>query len=109
MSQLIALTDNANQQQTITLPDGSEFTFVLTYNPTQQGWFFLQLSNSNQDFLVNTMRASNNPNILRQWKNTINFGLSCYTVGDREPSQLEDFASGASKLSLLSQAEVAIY
>lgn len=47
--------------------------------------------------------------MLRQWKNKIPFGLACYSVQNREPSQQQDFSSGTSKLYILNAIEVQQY
>jgi hypothetical protein len=103
------LTDDPKQEQSITLPDGSRLFLSLYYRQSQNGWFYQELSNVTQKFLVKGMRVVNIPNVLRQFKNLINFGLACYTQGNREPTQLQDFSSGASKLYILTQAEVLEY
>jgi hypothetical protein len=43
---------------------------------------------------------------MHQWQNLIPFGIACFSTNNREPSLLEDFSSGASRLFLLSEAEV---
>lgn len=95
------------QKQTLVLPDGSFLNFTLRFVPLQQCWFFDEISW--QSFLVNGLRCSNQPNLLRQWKNLLPFGLGCFSKANREPSLQEDFSSGASKLYVLTEAEVLQY
>lgn len=101
------ITDDPLQQQTLVLADGSQILIQLYYRPLQTGWFINQLTYNS--FQLQGLRITNSPNMLLQWENIIPFGLACYTTGAREPTQQEDFASGAAKLYLLSQAEVAQY
>ena len=103
------LTANAKQSQTLVLPDGSKLVITLEYKASQNGWFYTEISNSKQNLTVKGMRIVNNPNALRQFKNIINFGLACYTSGNREPTNIQDFASGASQLFVLTQSEVLEY
>ncbi len=77
------------------------------FRPMQQGWFINEIAWNN--FVCRGIRITNSPNILHQFKNQIPFGLACYSVANREPSLQEDFSSGASKLYILTEDEVAAY
>lgn len=101
------VTSSPYQKQTLVLEDGSFLTLTLRFAPLQQCWFFDDITW--QDFTVKGMRCSNMPNILRQWKNFLPFGLGCFSKANREPSLQEDFSSGASKLYILTEAEVLEY
>lgn len=98
------LTASALQTQNIVLPNGSTFSLTLKYIEMQYGWFIQSLTYN--DFQLNGVRVTNIPNILYQWKNTLPFGLACFSIADREPTQLEDFASKASQLFVLTEDEV---
>ncbi len=74
----------------------------------QLTWFIDNISYGN-DFAVKGIRICVSPNILFQWQNLIPFGLACFSRGSREPTQLEDFESGAASLYVLSAAEVIEY
>lgn len=101
------ITADPLQQQVLILPDGSGVTIQLYYRPNQYGWFFNQISWNG--FLAYGIRITNSPDILYQFKNQLTFGIGCFSNANREPTQIEDFASGASKLYLLSQEEVLAY
>lgn len=101
------ITSDAKQQQTLVLPDGSTVLLQLYYRPMQYGWFVNELSYGG--FTLYGLRVTNSPNMLHQWKNKLPFGLACYTVDNREPTQQEDFSSGNAKLYILTEAEVAAY
>lgn len=94
-----------NQQQTFILPDGSSFTFSMLLRDQQQGWFLTSLTYGPSNFALNSYRIVNSPNMLYQWQNILPFGLACYSTANREPSLLQDFSSGNSKLYVLTQAE----
>lgn len=73
----------------------------------QLGWFFDFMTWNN--FTNQGMRVCNSPNILRQWKNLLTFGMACVSTGDREPSLQQDFFSGNSTLYILNAGEVQVY
>lgn len=107
MQQILSISDYVNQTQTIVLPNGNTFTFTLYYVPLQYGWFITNLTYGS--FILNSIRVTNNPNMLLQWQNLIPFGLACFSTSLREPSQQEDFVSGASSLWVLTQVECEAY
>lgn len=91
------------QSQNLTLPDGTLVSFTLYFVPMQYGWFITNLTYGS--FILNGLRVSNSPNMLLQYQNQIPFGIACYSQNNREPSQQEDFATGASQLYLLDQED----
>lgn len=107
MNLITNITSYPLQNQTVPLPDGSVFNFTIYYVPLQIGWFITNLTY--KTFILNGMRICNNPNMLYQWQNQLPFGLACFTQSNREPTQQQDFSSGASGLYLLSQQECEDY
>ena len=107
MQRIQNITEDTKQTKTINLPDGTFFTMTIYFIPMQYGWFITELTY--QDFTVKGVRICNSPNMLHQFKNQIPFGLACFTSEQREPSQQEDFFSGASQMFLLSEEEVIEY
>jgi len=73
----------------------------------QFGWFIEELIYGK--LTIKSIRVCNSPNILAQFKNKIPFGIACFSSENREPSQQNDFISGASNLYVLSAAEVLEY
>lgn len=100
------LTSDSKQSMTLVLPDTTQMSLEIVFVPMQYGWFITELSYATNNFTLNGLRITNNPNMLYPWKNLIPFGLACFSTDNREPSQQEDFSSGASKLYLLSSDEV---
>ena len=90
------ITDDPLQQMTLVLQDGSSFTMTLYYISQQEVWFITNLTYNS--FTLNGLRITTSPNMLNQFRNQIPFGLACYTVNNREPTQLEDFASANSTI-----------
>jgi hypothetical protein len=101
------ITDDTLQTQSLILPDGSSLSLTIYFIPMQYGWFITNLTYGT--FVLEGVRITNNPNILQQFKNQLPFGLACFSKSDREPSQQQDFSSGASKLYILTSDEVEEY
>ena len=101
------ITSDALQIQNLNLYDGSQLTFTMYYVPLQYGWFITSFTWNN--FQLSGIRICNSPNMLRQWKNQLTFGIACVTTGNREPTQIADFSSGASNLYILNSNEVQLY
>lgn len=109
MFQVEQITDNTLQQQNLVLPDGSVISLTLVYLPQQYGWFIQSLSYGS--FLLQGTRITVSPDILYQFRNQLPFGLSCQPAVDisREPTQQQDFSSGAFSLFVLTAEEVQQY
>lgn len=104
MTELGGITDQPNQSSRIVLADGSIATIALTYVQNQAGWFY---DISWGTWAANGRRLVSSPNILRQFREIIPFGLAVYTDENADPVSIEDFADGTSVLYLLDQADVA--
>ncbi len=107
MLKITKITNDAFQKQTLILPDGTSIQLTIKFVPMQLGWFITELTYGT--FTLTGLRISNNPNMLRQWRNSLPFGLACFSNAEREPSQQQDFSSQASILYILTAAEVAQY
>lgn len=107
------ITSNPSQTQTLILPDGSQANITISYYPQQYAWFITSLTwasvNGALSFSLSGLQITTSPNMLNQWRNSLTFGLGCTCVGNREPTQLQDFSSGNAQLWILSAAEVAQY
>lgn len=103
MNQIDNLSDDANQLTRVALPDGSLVSLALVYRPATQRW---TVSVTRNDFTVNNVNLCVHPNILRQWRNLIPFGLACVTTDSGDPVLIDDFTSGRATLYILTQADV---
>lgn len=101
------ITNDPFQTQTLILPDGTSLVLTIYFVPLQLGWFITSLTY--QNFIIQGLRITNSPNMLYQFQNQIPFGLACFSTQNREPTQQEDFSSGASVLFILTQAECEQY
>jgi hypothetical protein len=100
------LTDAADQQTDLLMPDGSTGTLELIYLGTAQRWIFNFTHPSFPGGALNGQNLCQHPNILRQWKNILPFGLACFSADGNDPVSVEDFASGNTSLFLLDAADV---
>lgn len=103
------ITSNPTQTQVLILPNGNTLGLTISYAPQQYAWFILSLTYMPANFTLQGMQITTNPNMLQQWRNSLPFGLGCFVAGNREPTQQQDFQSGAANLYILSQAEVIQY
>lgn len=97
------ISSDANQKQKVTLPSGKTFSMTLVFRPMQLGWF---IDISYESFTLNGLRVCTSPNMLRQYKNLIPFGMACFVDDNLEPMLQQDFSSDRAKLYLLSLSEV---
>lgn len=107
MYQIQNLTDDTRQRQSLVLPDGTQIQLEIYFVPLQLGWFITSLVYGS--FVLNGFRITNSPDLLYQYKNKLPFGLACFSPSGREPSQQQDFSSGASLLYILTPSEVMAY
>lgn len=107
MLKITSLTNDPYQKHTIFLPNGEPLVFFLYFRPMQFGWFIERLEY--KEFVLNGLRVTNSPNMLFQFMNKLPFGLGCFSKDNREPTQQNDFTSGASSLYILTEAEAQAY
>ena len=98
------ITDQANQETKPVLDDGSILTLDLMFNGSTQRWM---MNVSHPLLTVNGIAICNFPNLLRDWRNVIDFGLACITTSGVDPVNVEDFVNGNASLYLLNAADVA--
>ena len=101
------VTIDIRQNRVLDLPDGTSITLEMYFMPNQYGWFLTLLEYG--DFKITGMRICNSPNMLRQFRNLIPFGLACISKGNREPTLQQDFSSENSILYILTEEEVQDY
>jgi hypothetical protein len=101
------LTDSPNQVQPILVPDGSTLTMTLYYRPQQKGWFLdLSWNGQTPSWQNLGMRLITGPNILRQYKNQLPFGLAVHTTDLADPAGQEDLEDGYCTIILLNAEDV---
>ncbi len=106
MQAITNLSDEASQISKVVLDDGSVVTFDFIYLPTIERW---SMNVSHPDITINSLILCAGPNVLRDFRNVIPFGLGCYSTDGADPFYIEDFSSGRITLYVLSADEVAFF
>lgn len=97
------LTGFSRQQTVLVLPDGTAAALELRYMSATQRWVANVTYGARA---INGIGVCCHPNLLRQWRNVIPFGIQCVTADQTDPVYAGDFASGRVTLNLLSAADV---
>ena len=107
-SQLQGLTDSPSQSCPIGLPDGSTVTLMLTFRTQQLGWFYdLSWDGKTPPWQHYGNRLVASPNILRQYRNQLPFGITVSTANGLDPFSQTAFIDGTCTLLLLDGYDVA--
>jgi hypothetical protein len=110
MTILTTLTQDPNQANPIILPDGSKAVWTLYYRPQQKGWTYdLSWSNPLNPALAFSLRGQRlvaGPNIIRQFRNQLPFGLMVQTAGQVEPIAQTTFTDGTTTVYVLDPQDV---
>ena len=99
------ITNDAHQRYFLTGNDDETITMTLRYLPSQESWF---MDIAYNDFTVFGLRVVKSINLLRQWRNILPFGISCYSKDILDPVFIDDFQSERCALHLLDAEEVQI-
>lgn len=102
---LNSFSDASFQNATLIGEDGSLIDFTLFFTPRQNSWFF-NIACAAQGFTANGIRLCNSPNLLRQWKNNLTFGIAVVSEDSYDPNSIEDFLSNRIQLYLLNATDV---
>lgn len=91
---------NISENSTIEIINSKNETYTgyINYNSSRQGWFLDLVS---ENFSIYGIRITSVPNILRQWKKKLGFGIGVITENKSEPFFIEDFNTGRAKMYLL--------
>jgi len=98
------LTNNPIQQLTLTGIPTIQIGLTIRFMPRIEQW---QMNISYAGFEADGIPILCSPNLLRQWRNIIPFGLACTNIYFLDPYTLQDFSSLNSSLYLLNSADVA--
>lgn len=102
MKHLTGITEAPKQTSIISLGDRGNVVLDLSYSANQMGWFF---DLTWGEFTLKGSRVTAFPNLLRQYRNQISFGLACVTVDDRDPLTPTAFSDGSAAFVLLEDLE----
>ena len=104
MDTITTLTEYPNQLHTLVLEDNNTAEIRLQYFARMQAWY-LDLTFENTT--INGLKVVLYPNLLRQFRKYLPFGLMVYTDNELvEPFEIEAFSSGRVKIGILNSDEV---
>jgi hypothetical protein len=97
------ITDQSNQITRIVLSDGSTADVTLQFQGATERW---TMNVSRGTFVANGINVCNSPNLLRDFRRIIPFGIACVTATGQDPTNVEDFVNGNAVLVSLDEADV---
>lgn len=103
MKQITELSSEPKQTIRVLLPTKELLQLNLEFKPNQNGWFFGFTYGATT---IGNLRLTARMNILREYQNTLPFGLACVTNDGLEPWFLQDFTTGRVKMYVLTPTEV---
>ena len=104
MQQLVNMAASYRQRTLVPIEGSTvKLEMTLEFKPLQYAWFMSLVWG---DFVVSNLQVTMSPNILRQWKNIIPFGITVYSKLGIDPVTLEDFNTGTSIMYILNAANV---
>lgn len=103
MTRIDNITDDASQLIRLILDDGSIAVLTLNFSGTVERWTY---NISYGTFADNGGNLCIMPNILRQFRNVIPFGLACVAEDGVDPFNVEDFARARVNLYVLNSADL---
>lgn len=101
------LSDAASQVTVVQMSNGTTGTLRLQYRPTIQRWTFDLTHAEFPGGQIQGQMMCVHPNILRNFKNLLSFGMACVSNDGSDPVNIEDFASGRALLYILDASDVA--
>ncbi len=105
MNQITNLSDDPDQITNAILWDGTIATLEFIYGPNTQRWY---MNVTHPLLTLNLVNLCTGPNILRDFRNKMNWGLACASKDGCDPFSIEDFISGRISIYTLSAADVAL-
>lgn len=97
------ITSQPKQQLSLVLEDGTTVDALLEYRPQQIGWF---ADFTLGDWIARGVRLTSSPNLLRQYRRVIPFGLAIIMANNVDPLNVTDFSDGTATVYLLNAADV---
>ena len=98
--------DEADQLISLALPNGTSGTLELIFMGSTNRWIFNLTHPALPNGALNGQMLCVHPNILRNFKNILDFGMGCTGSNGLDPVTIESFANGSSNLYILDAADV---
>jgi len=102
MLKITEINDDPKQLIYLVIDGYEKAKLTLEFKPNQYAWFY---SLEWQDFSTFNEQISNSPNILRQYRKILPFGLLIATDGGQDPMSVDAFTT-TSGIYLLSADEI---
>ena len=102
MIQITEINDDPKQILYLVINGYDKAKLTLEFKPNQYSWFY---SLEWQNFSTFNEKISNSPNILRQYRKILPFGILIGTDGGQDPMSIDAFTT-TSGLYLLDSSEV---
>lgn len=103
MKKIINVSNKAKQHIQLLTDNNDKVDLYLTYKPRVESWFF---NFKYKDIEANNLTVCLHPNILRQFRRNIDFGLAFASTTKIEPFSIEAFSSGKCEIILLNKDDV---
>lgn len=103
MRQITEIGSEATQLLQVVGENNERIDFTLYYKPSQQSWYFDIVY---LEFELRGVKMVNNPNLLRNYRNLLPFGINCIVEDGTDPYFIDDFTTGRVIVNLLTEAEV---
>lgn len=97
------LTAFSDQVTNLILPNGTVANVRFKFDGATERW---RIDVVHETHTFNSVGLCCHPNLLRQWRNVIPFGLACVTSDQTDPIRSTDFSVGRVKMYLLNAADV---
>lgn len=102
MKLIEGITQDYKQKLFLTIDNYGYAELTLKFNPNQVSWFFDLVW---QDFSTYNQKLTLAPNVLRQYKDVLPFGLFCLNDNNVDPCTIDAFTNDTA-LFLLEEADV---
>lgn len=100
------LSDNSNQTTTLQMEDGSVGTLELLFHGATNRWTFNFTHPQFPNGAIKGQMLCVHPNILRNFKNLLSFGMTINSTDGQDPVNIEDFVSGRVQIYIINAADV---
>lgn len=104
---LTEITDDPKQKFQIQLENNQTFTLDIEFVEQQECWYCSISDIQNNSLVINSLRLTTMPNILRQWARIIPFGIAIESEDGDDPFAIDDFLTKRVTLNILNEEEVA--
>lgn len=88
MRKIEILTSSSWQESTIRLEGGGSFQLILRFVENQSGWFYDIV---HDDLTLRGRRLVTSLNLLRAFRNVVDFGIAVHSTDKHEPVFVDDF------------------